>query len=100
MVKRRPDSPPAKEGRSHMPIEFVAKTSRRSLPIHLVAKGRLRDAGLDKAASSWAEANGFVGRYWRRVALAGADGAIGGALFGLGNGDDEYGALGFGALAR
>ena len=83
-----------------MPIEFVAKASRRSLPIYLVAKDRLRDAGLEKPASLWAEANGFAGETGRVLILAGADGALGGALFGLGNGDDEYGALGFGALAR
>ena len=83
-----------------MPIEFVAKASRRSLPIHLVAKDRLRDAGLEKAASLWAEANGFAGETGRVLILAGAEGAMSGALFGLGNGDDEYGALGFGALTR
>ena len=43
---------------------------------------------------------GFAGETGRVLTLAGADGALGGALFGLGNGDDEYGALGFGALAR
>ena len=61
-----------------MPIEFVAKASRRSLPVHLVAKDRLADAGLDKAASIWAEANGFTGETGRVLILAGADGAIGG----------------------
>ena len=35
------------------------------------------------------------------LVLPGADGAHDrGALFGLGKGDDEFGALGFGALAR
>jgi leucyl aminopeptidase len=83
-----------------MPIEFVAKASRRSLPVHLVAKDRLADAGLDKAAAVWAEANGFTGEAGRVLVLPGPAGAMSGALFGLGKGDDEYAALGFGALAR
>ena len=83
-----------------MPIEFVAKASRRSLPVHLVAKDRLADAGLDKAAAVWAEANGFTGETGRVLVLPGTDGAVSGALFGLGKSDDECAALGFGALAR
>src|SRR3954451_22479018 len=83
-----------------MPIEFVAKASRRSLPVYPVAKDRLADAGMDKAAAAWAEANGFTGEAGRVLTLPGPDGAISGALFGLGKGDDEYAALGFGALAR
>ena len=83
-----------------MPIEFVAKASRRSLPVHVVAKDRLADAGSRRRDRAWAEANGFTGEAGRVLVLPGADGAIGGALFGLGKGDDEFGALGFGALAR
>ena len=83
-----------------MPIEFVAKASRRSLPVHPIAKDRLGEAGLDKAAAAWAQANGFAGEAGRVLVLPGKDGAMSGALFGLGKGDGEYGALGFGALAK
>ena len=76
------------------------RRSRRSLPVHLVAKDRLADAGLDKAAA----------RLGRRQTASPARPAAycsclvqtarcRGALFGLGKGDDEYAALGVGALA-
>ena len=83
-----------------MSIEFVAEASRRSLPIHVVAKDRLADAALDGATAAWAEANGFSGEAGRVLVVPGKNGALGGALFGLGHGDDAFGALGFGALAR
>jgi leucyl aminopeptidase len=83
-----------------MSIEFVAEASRGSLPIHAVGKDRLADAALDSATTAWAEANGFSGEAGRVLVVPGRKGALGGALFGLGQGDDAFGALGFGALAR
>jgi leucyl aminopeptidase len=83
-----------------MPIEFTATPSRRSLPVHVVRKGKLAAAGLDATATAWAEANDFGGEAGRLLTLPGANGKLSGALFGLGKGDDAFGALAFGALAK
>jgi leucyl aminopeptidase len=83
-----------------MPIEFTAKPSRRSLPVHIVRKGKLAGAGLDPAATAWAEANDFSGEAGRLLTLPGPGGKMSGALFGLGKGGDEFGALALGALAK
>src|SRR6187551_2571883 len=83
-----------------MSIEFVAEASHGSLPIRVVVKDRLADAALDGTAAAWAAANGFSGEAGRVLVVPGKKGALGGALFGIGHGDDAFGALGFGALAR
>jgi leucyl aminopeptidase len=70
------------------------------LPIHFVRKGTVDEAGLDAAARAWAAANDFSGEAGRVLTLPGPDGTIAGALFGRGKGDDEFGALAFGTLAR
>jgi len=81
-----------------MPLAVTDKKLKQSRPIHLVAKGGLDGAGLDLSALAWAQQNGFSGEAGRTLVLPGADGAIAGVLFGLGN--DGEGALSLGALAR
>lgn len=83
-----------------MSIEFRAAPGRRSLPIHLVRKGGLEEAGLAPDVVAWARANDFTGETGRLLTFAEQHGALAGALFGLGKRDDEFGALGLGALAR
>ncbi|MDW6025992.1 M17 family metallopeptidase [Mesorhizobium sp. BAC0120] len=83
-----------------MPVEFTAKAARRSLPVHLVHKDGVAEAGLDAVALAWAKAHDFSGEAGRVLVLPGANGAPGGALFGLGKNDDGLAALAFGALAK
>lgn len=83
-----------------MPLELVEKKSRASLPVHLVAKNALGDAGLEPAAAAWAKANGFTGEAGKVLILPGESGKLGGALLGTGNGEDGFGALTVGMLAR
>jgi len=80
-----------------MPVELVEKKSMAALPVHLVAGGGLEAAGLAPATVAWAKANGFSGEAGRTLALPGENGALAGALFGIGDGE---GALAVGALAR
>lgn len=82
-----------------MPLALTDKKPKQSRPVHLVAKGALESAGLDLTALAWAQQNGFAGEAGRTLVLPGADGAVAGALFGLG-GDGESGALSVGSLAR
>ncbi|MDH6230961.1 leucyl aminopeptidase [Mesorhizobium soli] len=83
-----------------MPLALTDKKPKQSRPIHLVAKGGLDGAGLDLSALAWAQQNGFSGEAGRTLVLPGSDGAVSGALFGLGNGGEGNGALALGALAR
>lgn len=80
-----------------MPVELVGKTLPGALPVHLVARDGLDAAGLAPAAVVWARANGFSGEAGRTLVVPGENGALGGALFGIGDGE---GALAFGALSK
>jgi len=80
-----------------MPVELVEPKPQAALPVYLVGKDGLKDLALSPAAMAWAVANGFSGEAGRSLILPAADGAVGGALFGIGDGE---GALGIGALAR
>ena len=80
-----------------MPVELVEKKLQNALPVHLVAKDGLEAAGLAPAAIAWARANGFSGEAGRTLIVPGENGALAGALFGIGDGE---GALAVGALAR
>ncbi|RWA61786.1 leucyl aminopeptidase family protein [Mesorhizobium sp. M4B.F.Ca.ET.190.01.1.1] len=80
-----------------MPVELVETKSTAALPVHLVTGGGLEAAGLAPAAIAWARANGFSGEAGRTLTLPGEDGALAGALFGLGDGE---GTLAVGTLAR
>ncbi|HTV70066.1 MAG TPA: leucyl aminopeptidase family protein [Rhizobiaceae bacterium] len=83
-----------------MPLEFVTRKSRRSRPVRLVAKDGLKRAGFDRAWLKWADLNGFKGEQGRVLIVPETNGTIAGALFGLGNGNDDFGALTVGSLAR
>ncbi|AZO09863.1 MULTISPECIES: leucyl aminopeptidase family protein [unclassified Mesorhizobium] len=80
-----------------MPVELVEGNQTAALPVHLVRKDRLETVGLPEAAMAWARANGFSGEAGRTLILPGEHGAIAGALFGTGDGEN---ALAVGALAR
>lgn len=80
-----------------MPVELVEKKLPGALPVHLVARDGLEAAGLAPAAVAWARANGFSGEAGRTLVVPGEKGALGGALFGIGDGE---GALALGALSK
>lgn len=79
-----------------MPVELV-ETLNTALPVHLVARDGLDALGLLPSTIAWAAANGFSGEAGRTLVLPGENGALAGALFGIGDGE---GALALGALAR
>ncbi|MBA1139584.1 leucyl aminopeptidase family protein [Mesorhizobium neociceri] len=79
-----------------MPVEFV-ETLNTALPVHLVARDGLEALGLSPSTIAWAAANGFSGEAGRTLAVPGENGALAGALFGIGEGE---GALAIGALAK
>ena len=81
-----------------MTVEFAAPDLAGALAVHLVEKDGLENAGLPPRALAWAKANGFTGEAGKALVLPGRDGAIEGALYGLGDGSG--GALAPGALAR
>lgn len=83
-----------------MPLELVEKKSRSSLPVHLVARNALDAAGLEPAAAAWAKANGFAGEAGKVLVLPGDGGQLAGALLGMGDKDNGFGALAVGTLAR
>lgn len=80
-----------------MPVELVEKKLQGALPVHLVARDGLEAAGLAPSMVAWARVNGFSGEAGRTLAVPGENGALAGALFGLGDGD---GALALGVLAK
>ena len=82
-----------------MPLELTDTKQKDSRPIHLVAKGALKDARLNDVALAWAENNGFSGEAGRVLILPGENGAVGGALLGLGKAEEAR-ALACGTLAR
>ena len=80
-----------------MPVEFVEKKMQGALPVHLVARDGLETAGLAPSAVAWGKANGFSGEAGKTLAVPGENGTLGGALFGVGEGE---GALALGALSK
>ncbi|ESZ38966.1 leucyl aminopeptidase family protein [Mesorhizobium sp. L2C066B000] len=79
-----------------MPVELI-ETLNTALPVHLVARDGLEALGLSPSTIAWAAANGFSGEAGRTLAVAGDNGSLAGALFGVGDGE---GALAVGMLAR
>ena len=65
-----------------MPVEFTEKKSSSSFPVHLVAKGGVQ--ALEPAVQAWADAAGFAGDAGKTLLLPGKNGALAGALFGIG----------------
>ena len=80
-----------------MPVELVEKKMQGALPVHLVARDGLETAGLAPSVVAWAKANGFSGEAGKTLAVPGEHGTLGGALFGVGEGE---GALALGALSK
>ncbi|OQM74952.1 leucyl aminopeptidase family protein [Manganibacter manganicus] len=80
-----------------MAVEFFDKALKAALPVHCIAAGKLETAGLSPSELAWATANGFAGEAGRTLLLPGADGGVGGALFGIGA---DGPVLGIGALAK
>ena len=83
-----------------MPVEFTDKKPGKAKPVYMVAKDGLNDAGLDAATKAWANANDFKGQADRVLIVPGENGAVAGALLGTGAGDEGYGTLATGTLAR
>jgi leucyl aminopeptidase len=83
-----------------MAIELLDGPAVSSLPVGQVAKGALEASGLEPAALAWARANGFDGEAGRVLVLPGNAGVIGGALFGVGNGEGAFAPLATGSLAK
>jgi len=66
-------------------ILLAADTRKKSTPVWLArGPGWLREAPLAAAHKTWLEAQGFKGEARRHVLLPGPDGAIAGAVLGLG----------------
>ncbi|MBZ9869953.1 leucyl aminopeptidase family protein [Mesorhizobium sp. BR1-1-9] len=80
-----------------MSVELVENKLNNPLPVHLVAKDGLETASLASSAVAWARANGFSGEAGKTLIVPAENGALGGALFGIGDGE---GALAVGALAK
>lgn len=80
-----------------MPVSLLREIPPTSRPIYLVS-GSLKQAKLDPAVSNWARENNFTGAEGAILPIAGADGALAGALFGLGEGEPSQ--LIYGKLAR
>ncbi|TPM39061.1 leucyl aminopeptidase family protein [Mesorhizobium sp. B2-3-4] len=80
-----------------MPVELVEEKSNTALPVYIVPRDGLDMAGIPAAALAWSRANGFSGEAGRTLVIPAENGALGGALFGVGNGE---GALAMGALAK
>jgi leucyl aminopeptidase len=70
-----------------MASDIKVGTVAGSKPIWFVKKGELEDAGLDSTALAWAKANGFDGQAARVLVVPGKNGAVSGALFGIGKDD-------------
>ncbi|WP_137929451.1 leucyl aminopeptidase family protein [Mesorhizobium comanense] len=80
-----------------MPFEFAEKKLQGALPVHLIARDGLEAAGLAPSTIAWAKANGFSGEAGRTLVLPGENGALAGALHGIGDGE---GTLGLGLLSK
>jgi leucyl aminopeptidase len=66
-------------------VLLVADTKKKSLPVWLARNaGWLREAPLSEAQRAWVEAQGFRGGARKHVLVPGPDGALAGAVLGLG----------------
>ncbi|WP_280991341.1 leucyl aminopeptidase family protein [Ochrobactrum sp. 19YEA23] len=69
-----------------MSVEIIAQKSEQSRPIWFTKKGQLEENTLPAHAVAWAKAHDFDGEAGKVLVLPGPDGAISGALFGIGDG--------------
>ena len=74
-----------KQASAAVAVLLPADTKKKSVPVWLARNpGWLREAPLSEAQRIWAEAQGFKGAARKHVLLPGADGALAGAVLGLG----------------
>lgn len=83
-----------------MPVEISASPLPGSRPVYLIGKNGLANAGLDRTTLEWAAANGFTGEVGRLLAVPGEAGAVGSALFGIGEEIGGFAPLLTGALGK
>jgi leucyl aminopeptidase len=83
-----------------MPVELAQSSLPGSRPVFLIRKEGLADAGLDAAAQAWAATNGFAGQAGRLLVVPDENGALGSALFGLGEESGGFAPLLTGALGK
>jgi leucyl aminopeptidase len=69
-----------------MSVEIIAQKSEQSRPIWFTKKGKLEENTLPAPVTVWAKAHYFDGEAGKVLVLPGPDGAISGALFGIGDG--------------
>ena len=69
-----------------MSVEIIALKSEQSRPIWFTQKGKLNENKLPAPVIAWAKAHDFDGDAGKVLVLPGPDGAISGALFGIGDG--------------
>jgi len=81
-----------------MPVELLERPAKESRPVRLITTERFADVDLPPETRAWAAANGFGGEAGRLLIVPAANGGIGGALFGLGEGKE--GGLFAGSLAK
>jgi leucyl aminopeptidase len=60
-----------------------------SLPVFMVSKADIEAGRLPDEVARWAKANGFFGEAGRLLTVPGTDGALAGAVFGLGDRPEE-----------
>jgi leucyl aminopeptidase len=74
-----------RQGSPAASVLLAADAKKRSLPIWLVRNAEgVREAALSASQRAWVEAQGFKGAARRHVLLPGTDGALAGAMLGLG----------------
>ena len=74
-----------KQGSAATAVLLAADAKKKSVPIWLARNARwAREAPLNEAQRTWAEAQGFKGAARKHVLLPGSDGALAGAALGLG----------------
>ncbi len=83
-----------------MPVHLVDDHADQALPIWFLFEDELSAADLPPHARIWAAGNAFNGEAGRLLVLPDADGAICGALFGLGEQGEDSAPLGAGSLGR
>ena len=69
-----------------MSVELIAQKSEQSRPIWFTKTGKLEQNTLPTHSIAWAKAHDFDGDAGKVLVLPGPDGAISGALFGIGDG--------------
>jgi leucyl aminopeptidase len=83
-----------------MPVELFTSPLPGSRPVYLIGKDGVAAAGVEEPAREWASANGFSGEAGRLLTVPGENGAVGAALYGLGDETSGFAPLLTGTLGR